>query len=422
MHSPERRLEREMVSEADLESYAQKLYEAKQEGKDKEFLESLKNVLTEEELREVERRAKIIEEREAVFARLEKLKETLAKAKEKKKEEIEKEKPKEEEEVEFVFGGCTSAESSAAAPVAEDLETLFLIEEGTTSKLFEEIDPHPKYVFRIDNFDPLDFTADAIKAVELWPDVTRVATIGADYTWGRDEIDGFLTVYKKLNPAAEVITQTWPPLFSKDFTDHITTIMDAKPDLVVIALWGGDLVTFLTQATEHGLFDMAHAVSITGGEYIWKAPGIADGILMDTRYYFLYPPWDKWSLNKTFNEEFKSKFPESRGGIPGFNCNSSYVAIHALKLAIEKAYAITGGWPDTDDIISALENLMVPSPGGYRYFRKEDHQMLGYAVVGLTKTVPEYPFPILDPIWPVVPEVMAPPPGVKWKEWVRSWP
>ena len=122
MHSPERRLEREMVSEADLESYAQKLYEAKQEGKDKEFLESLKNVLTEEELREVERRAKIIEEREAVFARLEKLKETLAKAKEKKKEEIEKEKPKEEEEVEFVTAEIKPEKAEAKAEKAKEEE------------------------------------------------------------------------------------------------------------------------------------------------------------------------------------------------------------------------------------------------------------------------------------------------------------
>ena len=328
----------------------------------------------------------------------------------------------EEEEVEYVIGGCTSAEAVAAAPIAEELKTIFLIEEGTTSELFEKIDPHPKYVFRINNYDPLDFTSNAVKTAELWPDVTRVATIGADYTWGRDEIAGFLTVYRKLNPAAEVITQTWPPLFSKDYTDHITTLIDAKPDLVVVALWGGDLVTFLTQATGLGLFDIAHATCITGGEYIWKAMGVADGVLADARYYYLYPPWDRWSLNKEFCEEFKKKFPESRGGIPGFNCNSSYVAIHALKIAIEKAYAITGGWPDTEDVISALENLMVPSPGGYRYFRKEDHQMLGYAVVGLTSTPPGAEFPILDPIWPVVPEVMAPPPGVRWKDWVESWP
>ena len=47
--------------------------------------------------------------------------------------------------------------------------------------------------------------------------------------------------------------------------------------------------------------------------------------------------------------------------------------------------------------------------------------MLGYAISGFTKLTPEYPFAILDPCWAVPPEEMAPPPGVKWKDWVETW-
>jgi len=93
----------------------------------------------------------------------------------------------------------------------------------------------------------------------------------------------------------------------------------------------------------------------------------------------------------------------------------------AYKTAIEKAYEEIGGWPEVDDIIRNLEGLMVYTPSGYRYFRPEDHQGLGYHVVGITKHVPEYKFPILDPIYIIPPDEIAPPPGVKAVEWIESW-
>jgi len=327
-----------------------------------------------------------------------------------------------EEGVDYITVGATSAEACALAPIAEELGVLTLIQEGTATKLFEEIDPHPKYVFRIDNYDALDAISHAIAIHRTWPDARKFAVIGADYVWGHDEWNIITTVLKKLVPDMEIVAEAWPPLFAKDYSAHISKVLAAKPDVVELCLWGGDLVTCIKQGIGYGLFKQCRVSSVTGGEYIWGlGTECPEGILCSTRYYFLYPPWDRWPLNREFNEEFHRRYPNVRGGYPGFNCNSAYTAIHALKLAIEKAYTIVGGWPTTEEIISVMENLMVPTPGGYRYFRKEDHQMLGYAVSGLTKVSKEFGFAILDPVWVVTPEEMTPPPGVKWKEWVESW-
>ena len=327
-----------------------------------------------------------------------------------------------EEQVDFITVGATSAEACALAPIAEESKVLTIIQEGTATKLFEEVDPHPKYVFRINNYDALDAISHAIAIHQAWPKAKKFAVIGADYVWGHDEWNIITTVLKKLVPDMEIVAEAWPPLFAKDYSAHISKVLAAKPDVVELCLWGGDLVTCIKQGIGYGLFKQCKVASVTGGEYVWGlGTECPEGILCSTRYYFLYPPWDRWHINKEFNEEFHKRYPDSHGGYPGFNCNSAYTAIHVLKLAIEKAYAITGGWPSTEEIIATMENLMVPTPGGYRYFRKEDHQMLGYAVSGFTKVSKEFGFAILDPVWAVPPEEMAPPPGKKWKEWVESW-
>ncbi len=328
----------------------------------------------------------------------------------------------EEENVEFVITGSTSAEAIALAPVAEQNKRVLIIEEGTAAKLFEEVDTNPKYVFRIDNFDILDSISTAIALKKTWPDVKKFAVIGADYAWGHDTWDILKGALEILIPDMEVVAETWPPLFSEDFTSHISTVMAANPDVVALVLWGGDLVTCIKQGVQYGLFKNIKAISPTGGEYVWAAGSDApDGMLMGTRYYFTYPPWDRWWLNRDFNLEFHKRFPDSRGGWPGFNCNSAYAAIHFLKAAIERAYTIYGGWPTQEQVAEALEGLMIPTPGGYRYMRPEDHQSMGYAVTGLTKQDPKFGFAILDPAEAVPPEEMAPPGGVKWRDWIQHW-
>ncbi len=327
-----------------------------------------------------------------------------------------------EDQVDFVTVGATSAEACAVGPIAEQMKVVTLIQEGTANKLFEEVIPNPRYVFRIANYDAIDAISHARAILKTFPNVKRIAGIIADYVWGHDEWEILTTTLKKMKPDIEIVAEAYPPLFSKDFSSHISKVLSANPDYVDLVLWGGDLVTCIKQGMGYGLFSKAKVGAVTGGEYVWGLGTDApEGMLCSTRYYFLYPPWDKWWINRDFNKEFHERYPDVRGGYPGFNCNSCYVVAHALKLAIEKAYAITGEWPSQEDVARALENLMVPSPGGYRYFRKEDHQMLGYSVSGLTKLSPDYPFVILDPVWANPPEEVAPPPGVKWREWVESW-
>jgi branched-chain amino acid transport system substrate-binding protein len=230
-----------------------------------------------------------------------------------------------------------------------------------------------------------------------WPDVKKIAHIHPDYSYGRNCNDHFRIVTKKLLPGAQHVSEAWPKLGTTDFTAHITNTLAAKPDLLVTSLWGGDYVAFYKQALQHGIFSkMKVATTLALG----SAPhaigkdhpeGVLSGV--HANYHFTYPAGNRWPLNKQFVEKYHAKFNE----YPNFQAEGAYTATHVLRTAIEKANKLMGGWPDEDAIISQIEGMMYPGPGGYVYIRPDNHQGYKDAITGFSKNVPEYPFPILDP-------------------------
>jgi branched-chain amino acid transport system substrate-binding protein len=67
-----------------------------------------------------------------------------------------------------------------------------------------------------------------------------------------------------------------------------------------------------------------------------------------------------------------------------------------LRIAIEKANRVVGGWPDDEAIIAMLEGLSFDSPAGPVYIRPDNHQGYKDAVTGFLVNSPEYPFPVWD--------------------------
>jgi branched-chain amino acid transport system substrate-binding protein len=68
-----------------------------------------------------------------------------------------------------------------------------------------------------------------------------------------------------------------------------------------------------------------------------------------------------------------------------------------LRIAVEKANQLVGGWPDDQAIIAMLEGLMYSSPAGYVYIRPDNHQGYKDAITGFLLNSADYPFPVLDP-------------------------
>src|ERR1700737_4464644 len=276
------------------------------------------------------------------------------------------------ENIDLFMGITSSGNTPALGPVAEELKLLTIFVDGCTDFLFDKAVPNPRYVFRITNIQSADGSTCALGVAATWPQIKTYAHIHPDYSYGRNCFDHFSIVTKKMLPNAKSVSESWPKLFATDFTPHITKTLAAKPDLLVTSLWGGDYVAFYKQALQHGLFDKM------------KVP---------SNYHFTYPAGNRWPLNKAFVEKYHAKFNE----YPNFQAEGAYTATYVLKTALEKANKLVGGWPDDDAIIGQIEGMMFPGPGGYVYFRPDNHQGYKDAITGLSKNVAEYPFPILDP-------------------------
>ena len=301
------------------------------------------------------------------------------------------------EKIDLFTGVISSGNTPALGPVAEELKLLTIFVDGCTDFLFDKAVPNPHYIFRITNIQSADGVTCAVATAMTWPNVRKVAHIHPDYSYGRNAFDHFNIVMKKLVPGAQVVSEGWPKLGTTDFTSHITKAVSAKPDLLVSSVWGGDYVAMYKQALRYDMFKkMKFASTIAFGvapHAIGKdhPEGVIAGV--HSNYYFNYPPSGKWPLNDAFVKKYYDRWKE----YPNFQSEGAYVTMHMLKMAVERANKLMGGWPDDDMIVSQLENLGMAGPAGYIYFRPDNHQAYKDAVTGFSVNSADYPFQILDP-------------------------
>ena len=299
--------------------------------------------------------------------------------------------------IDLFTGVISSGNSPALGPVAEELGLLTLLTDGCTDFLFDKAVPNPKYVFRITNIQSADGITAAIGAAQAWPQVRKIAHIHPDYSYGRNAFEHFTLAIERLLPGSQVVSESWPKLGTTDFTPHITKIMSVQPDLLFTGVWGGDYVAFYKQGLRFGLFDkMKVATSVAFG----VAPHAIgkdhpEGVLAGAHanYYFTYPGGNRWPENSTFVQKYFKRWNE----YPNFESEGAYVALHLLKVAVERANKLTGGWPEDEAIISQLEGLGMDTPSGYLYIRPDNHQGYKDTVIGFSKNLPEYNFASWDP-------------------------
>ncbi len=300
------------------------------------------------------------------------------------------------EHIDCFTGVISSGNTPALGPVAEELKVLTLFTDGCTDFLFEKAVPNPQYVFRLTNIQSADGVMAALAASTAWPKVTKIAHIHPDYSYGRNAFDHFNVAMKKLSGRIEVVSEAWPKLGTTEFTAHISKTISAKPDLLFCSVWGGDYIALYKQAIRYDLFKkMKVATTLAFG----VAPhalgkdhpeGIVAGV--HANYHFLYPPGNRWVPNAQFVKKFHDRWKE----YPNFEAEGGYSALHMLRIAVEKANQLVGGWPDDQAIITMLEGLMYAAPAGYTYIRPDNHQGYKDGVTGFLLNAPEYPFPVLD--------------------------
>jgi branched-chain amino acid transport system substrate-binding protein len=287
----------------------------------------------------------------------------------------------------FLGGIDSSGQVLAVAPLMPQLDKVLMVTHAATEKLNEQqvFKNGIKQIFRICNATYQDGNAAALIAKDL--PAMKWATVSPKYEYGFTCWKMFQDTLKKVKPGVSFVAESFAPAGTTDFRSHINTILDAQPDGLYSTEWAGELITFVKQAREAGLFDKVKNVMFPVGAAMDVLEGTAadmpDGVWISGRYYFQYP-------KTKMNEEWVARFHKRWNHYPAYVSETAYSSLHALKAAVEKA-----GSKDTKAVIQALEGMDLETPGGLRHFRKEDHQALYDVPWGKTHRDPKYPFPTM---------------------------
>jgi branched-chain amino acid transport system substrate-binding protein len=303
-----------------------------------------------------------------------------------------------QEKIDLFTGIISSGNTPAMGPVAEELQLLTIFADGCTDFLFDKVVTEPKYIFRISAIQSADGITCAVGAATAWPEARKFAHIHPDYSYGRNAFDHFSVAIERLLPGSTVVSQAWPKLGTTDFTPHITKAIASGADCLVTSCWGGDYVALYKQGLRLGLFERMKVATCQGFSNTPHSIGKdhPQGVLMGVHanYFFTNPnPGSRWPANQRFVQAYFKRWEE----YPPMEAEVGYTCLYLLKIAVEKANKLVGGWPDDEAIISQLEGLGWESPAGYIYIRPDNHQGYKDAVTGFSKNVAEYQFPIWDP-------------------------
>ena len=148
---------------------------------------------------------------------------------------------------EVMLASISSGNCQTIAPLAEDLQVPNLMWDCGTQRIFEENDY--KYVFRTQANATPEMLASVIYLLKTKPDFNTIAVVNQDYAWGRDSWDIFSTALKAMKPDVEVVAEFFPKFGSPDFSTEISRLQALNPDVILSTSWGGDLDTFVQQAS-----------------------------------------------------------------------------------------------------------------------------------------------------------------------------
>ncbi len=318
--------------------------------------------------------------------------------------------------VNVVVGYISSANCLAIAPVAEELRTLTVFSVCGIQRVFEDADY--KYVFRTRAHQIIDALGIARYVLLVKPDLKTIAGINQDYAWGRDSWATFKETILQLKPDVRVVAELWPPLFSGEYSAEIARLLAAKPDVIFTSLWGGDLESFVGQATPVRLFEESLVAMTVADNLLVPGPGrfVPRGIVFGARG--LYGPLTpETTLSRWFGGRFRARY----GYFPIHDPFNYANSILGVKAAFEKAIAATRRWPTVEEVVRAFEYLEFEGAAGrIRLALGNGHQAVEPVGFGIVRSFdPTKREVTLERVIRFRVECVNPPAGVKSLDWIR---
>lgn len=322
-----------------------------------------------------------------------------------------------EQNVRVMLGSISSGNCNTLAPVAEDLKVLNIMWDCGTEKVLE--DRRYKYVVRTQANATTEMVASVLYLLRQKPNFKTIAVVNQDYAWGRDSWELFSQTLKVLKPDVKVVAELFPKFGASDFSTEISRLQALRPDVILSTSWGGDLDTFVRQSAQRGLLKTSQFILPLGESSLERlGTTLPDGVIIGARgdHYFLHPELKDDPKLKGFVEKFKAK----TGAYPIYSVYHMIQALDGLVAGYDKAIkANKGQWPSTEQLAEAMHGLTFRGLTDKVTIR-DDGQGLEDQLLGVTRKVAAYPFPILDKIEIYPAELAIAPVGQKSVDWVKT--
>jgi len=174
------------------------------------------------------------------------------------------------------------------------------------------------------------------------------------------------------NHGVEVVGETLLPFGTTEFASAFTAAKDKHPTLIVLNLYGWDLVHALKSYTKLELVKEKIGIGgMLGGEQIGRPLGYGNnagiwGLIWDPK------------INRESSRRFIQAVVDKYNHTPTSRCYLGYAAMTQILEAIQRA-----GTTDTDALIKVLEGHEFDGlKEGRSYFRASDHQHVQDVLVG----------------------------------------
>ena len=308
-----------------------------------------------------------------------------------------------EESVDAMLGLTSSGVTLNSAPTIESLGVPFTLTDIGTPYITEhDVDTYGDYydsadgraagipnLFRTNSNTSINTHAMATWASENFDSGTRIAYMGPDYAYGEQVWEYFKAYADGLGAGFEYVGAEFPSLGANDMTPQINSITNADPDVVVTSFWAADVVTFVSQAADQGLFDQVETTMSSIGASPSNFKALGDTMPEGQHWigWYWYTAYDN-----PVNDEFVSAYKEANQGgdlpsVPEFTGGPSYTAPLIYKQAMEAA-----GGTTPEDVIAEMEGLTIDSPMGEITLDPDSHQATSPTCLGTTSMDTDVPY------------------------------
>jgi ABC-type branched-subunit amino acid transport system ATPase component/ABC-type branched-subunit amino acid transport system substrate-binding protein len=304
----------------------------------------------------------------------------------------------EQQGVDIVQGGVSSASAIVLSGIAEEYRRILVVDPAAADSITGQ--RLNRYVFRTAASVSQDAEAGGQYAVEnLTRQSKTFCYIAPDYAFGHQSTAAWKRVIEK--HGGETLAEFLVPPDTRDFTPYLQKVLDAGAEVLVQTWAGAGYRELFSQMRDVGVFDRMKVTGGLGDREARHALGLdAVGVVGICKYSCVLPenPINDWLVEQHL---------ERHGEAPDLFTGSGFAAGVAIIEALKK----TGGNPDAEALIPAMEGMSFEGAKGTYTFRAEDHQALQpmYIIEMVEDPDPGHPWAIPHLVREVTPEEAEPP-------------